>query len=239
MPDSYASVNFRLAPYSHEKEILDFTTANYKRTIGKKGLSNATLSDFFARCFDDISTLFGLYKCWICVTCLSRTENTYGWGDKPESCPKCHNPTYEVATFQARASHVGRAFQYACRYLLQESYGVRADLTGDKTPLYDLELKADVVIEAKGSPEFVTNPDRSTSSLGRAGMSRSDTHKKAFANASEWKRRFPKGHFFILTNSLPANLRAYKDEKIDGIFDITKKNQLDAFVSETKRLMGP
>jgi len=226
-----------LTPYSHEKEILAFTASNYKKTIGKKGVSNATLSDFFAACFSDVSTLFGLYKCWICVTCLSRDKTTYGWGDKPESCPKCGNSTYEVATFQARASHVGRAFQYACRHLLRESYGINAELTGDKTPLYDLEIRPDLVIEAKGSPEFVLNPDKSTSSLGRAGMSRSDTHKKAFANATEWKRRFSKGHFFILTNSLPLSLRAYKDEKIDGIFDITKENQLDDFVSETKRLM--
>lgn len=68
-------------------------------------------------------------------------------------------------------------------------------------------------------------------------MSRSDTHKQAFANATEWKIRFPKGHLFIPTNSLPVGLRAYKDEKIDGIFDITKRSQFDEFVSEAKRLM--
>jgi hypothetical protein len=227
-----------LTTYSHEKEILEFTASNYKKSIGKKGPSNVTLSDFFADCFSNVSALFGLYKCWICVTCLAKDKYSNGWGDKPKSCPKCGKPTYEVATFQARASHVGRAFQYACRYLLKESFGIDAELTGERTPLYDLEIRPDLVIEAKGSPEFVVNPDKGRSSLGRAGMSRSDTHKKAFANATEWKRRFPKGHFFILTNSLPVSLRAYKDEKIDGIFDITKKSQLDEFVSETKRLMA-
>jgi hypothetical protein len=227
-----------LTTYVHEKEILAFTAANYKKSIGKKGLSNTTLSDFFAKCFSDVSTLFGLYKCWICVACLAKGKPFYGWGDKPNACPKCGRPTYEVATFQARASHVGRAFQYACRYLLRESYAIGAELTGDKTPLYDLEIRPDLVIEAKGSPDSITNPDGSKSSIGRAGMSRSDTHKKAFANATEWKRRFPKGHFFILTNSLPASLRAYKDDKIDGIFDITKKAQLDEFVSEAKRLIA-
>src|SRR5208282_1288643 len=103
---------------------------------------------------------------------------------------------------------------------------------------YDLEIRPDLVIEMKGSPEFVINPDKTKSALDRAGMSRSDTHKKAFASATEWKRRFPKGHFFILTNSLPVSLRAYKDEKIDGIFDVTKKNQLDEFVSEVMRLLA-
>lgn len=225
-----------MAPYSHEKEILDFTALNYKRTIGKKGISNTTLADFFADCFSSVQSLFGLFKCWICVACLAKEESSYGWGDKPKFCPECGKPTYEVATFQARASHVGRAFQYACRYLLKETYGISVELTGDKTPLYDLEIKPDLVIEAKGSPEFVVNPDKSKSSLVTPGMSRSDTHKKAFANATEWKRRFPNGHFFILTNSLPVSLRAYKDEKVDGIFDITKKNQLDEFVSETKRI---
>lgn len=110
------------------------------------------------------------------------------------------------------------------------------DRTGEKTPLYDLEIQADVVVETKGSPEFIVNPDKSKSSLGRAGMRRSDTEKKAFANATQWKRRFPKGHFFILTNSLPISLRAYEDEKIDGIFDVTKKQQLDAFVAEVNKL---
>ena len=225
-----------MTTYSHEKEMLAYTASNYKKTLGKKGLSNSSLSDYFASCFNNTSILFGTYKCWICVTCLVENEFSYGWGDKPRSCPRCGKPTYEVATFQARASHVGRAFQYACRYLLKELYGVNAELTGEKTPLYDLEIRPDLVIEAKGSPEFIINPDKSKSPLGRAGMSRSDTHKKAFANATEWKRRFPKGHFFILTNSLPVGLRAYKDEKIDGIFDITKKIQLEEFVSETKRL---
>lgn len=227
---------YSLIAYSHEKEILTFTASNYKRTIGKKGLSNVTLSDYFADCFNNTSTLFGLYKCWICVACLSVNKFSHGWGDKPKLCPTCGKPTYEVATFQARASHVGRAFQYACRYLLKESYGIKAELTGEKTPLYDLEIRPDVVVEAKGSPEFIVNPDKSKSSLGRAGMSRSDTEKKAFANANEWKRRFPKGHFFIVTNSLPVRMRAYKDEKVDGIFDITKKSQLDEFVAEANKL---
>ncbi len=226
-----------MTTYSHEKEILEFTASNYKKTIGKKGLSNVTLSDFFADCFSNVSALFGLYKCWICVACLAKDKYSNGWGDKPKSCPKCGKPTYEVATFQARASHAGRAFQYACRYLLKESYQINAELTGERTPLYDFEIRPDLVIEAKGSPEFVVNPDNSQSLLVTPGMSRSDTHKKAFANATEWKRRFPNGHFFILTNSLPVKWRAYKDEKIDGIFDITKKTQLDEFVSETKRLM--
>jgi len=227
-----------LTIYLHEKEILAFTTSNYKRSIGKKGLSNATLSDYFADCFNDVSNLFGLYKSWICVACLAADKFSYGWGNKPKSCPKCGKPTYEVATFQARASHVGRAFQYACRYLLKEYYGIDAALTGEKTPLYDLEIRADVVVEAKGSPESIVNPDKSKSSLGRAGMSRSDTEKKAFANATEWKKRFPKGHFFILTNSLPIRLRAYKDEKIDAILDITKKSQLDEFAAVAKKLIA-
>jgi hypothetical protein len=227
-----------VAPYSHEKEILEFVASNYKKTIHKHGVNNTSLSSYFTECFNDTSILFGLYKCWICVSCLAEKNLCYGWGDKPNACPKCGRPTYEVGTFQARASHAGRVFQYACVYLLRESCGLDAKITGEATRFYDFEIQPDLVIEAKGSPEFIVNPDKSHSSLSRAGMIRSDTYKKAFANATEWRRRFPKGHFFILTNSLPVSLRAYKDEKIDGIFDITKKNQLDEFVSETKRLLA-
>lgn len=107
-------------------------------------------------------------------------------GNKPDRCPKCKKPIYEVATFQARASYVGSAFQYACMHLLKESFNIRVKPTFDITPLYDFEIKRNVVVEAKGSPQYIINPDGSKSKLGRAGMTRTDTKKKAFSNATEW-----------------------------------------------------
>lgn len=161
---------------------------------------------------------------------------SYGWGDKPNSCPKCGKSTYEVATFQARASYVGSAFEYACVYLLKHSFDIDAKPTSEATRLYDFEIKPNLVVEAKGSPHYILNPDGSKSSLGRAGMTRSDTKKKAFANATEWRRRFPDGHFFIITNALPNELYAYRNDKIRAIYDITKARQLNDFVAELKSL---
>jgi len=63
-------------------------------------------------------------------------------------------------------------------------------------------------------------------------MLRTDTKKKAFANASEWHKRFPNGHFFIITNAMPNELRAWRDDKIDAIYDVTNKNQLNKLVDE-------
>ncbi|MDG7044200.1 MAG: hypothetical protein JRN19_01740 [Nitrososphaerota archaeon] len=125
---------------------------------------------------------------------------------------------------------------YASLYLLNESFKFKIKSTSQTTRLYDLEVSHDIVIEAKGSALSVLNPDGSSSKLGRAGMSRSDTKKKAFANAVEWRKRVPNGQFYIITNSLPNNLIAYHDNAVTGIYDITKKNQLDAFVSELRRV---
>jgi hypothetical protein len=97
-----------------------------------------------------------------------------------------------------------------------------------------LELGHDVVIEAKGSALSIINPDGSKTKLGRAGMSRTDTKKKAFANAEEWRERVPAGAFYIITNSLPNSLLAYHSDTVTGIYDVTKKIQLDKFVSEVR-----
>jgi hypothetical protein len=131
---------------------------------------------------------------------------------------------------------VGSVFEYACVYLFRKSFNIDAKPTSESTRLYDFEVRRDVVIEAKGSPLYIMNPDGSKSHLGRAGMSRSDTKKKAFANASEWRRRFPNGNFFIITNSLPNELQAYRNDKVTAIYDVTKKDQLERFVSELRGL---
>jgi hypothetical protein len=162
---------------------------------------------------------------------------SYGWGDKPNACPVCNEKTvYEVATFQGRASYVGGMFEWACWHLLKEGYGITSRPTSESTRLYDLEIRPDVVIEAKGSPTYIINPDGSHSRLGRAGMMRTDTEKKAFANAKKWHTRFPDGYFFILTNALPNHLLAYRNREIRAIYDVTKKSQLESFISDLKAI---
>ena len=224
------SVSEQSIPY------LTIAKRNYD-IINKSGVTNDSLSRYFTECFNDICKAMSLYKCWVCVRCMELSKFSYGWGDKPETCPVCGEKTiYEVATFQARASYVGEMFQWAFWLLLKNYYGITARPTSDATRLYDLEIKSDVVIEAKGSPAYVIDPDGSHSHLGRPGMMRSDTEKKAFANAKKWSMRFPKGHFFIISNAIPNELRAYRNDIVQAIYDVTKKNQLESLIADLKEI---
>ena len=201
-------------------------------------ISDDSLARYFDECFKDIYRMVGLYKTWVCVACLYVGRCTYGWGDKPRKCDVCEKPVYEVGTFQARASYVGDVFDYACQCLLQEKYGISTTPTSTSTKLYDFEVRNDIVIESKGSPKYVINPDGTRSILARAGMLRTDTEKKAFANATKWRRLFPNGWFFIVTNALPPHLRAYRNDAVTAIYDVTKKSQLDRFVGELRTAAG-
>ncbi len=213
---------------------------NYK-TIVSKHITDDSLKRYFEECFNDIGKMVGLYKTWICVKCLERgpdrlvLDRNYGWGDNPRKCKVCHKHTYEVATFQARAPYAGAMFEYACFHLITKKFGVKASLSSGQTRLYDFEIKNNVVVEAKGSPEYIVNPDGSKSKLGRAGLLRTDTKKKAFANAAEWHKRFPEGHFFIISNAIPNELRAWRDDKIYAIYDVTKAIQLQKLIDEISK----
>lgn len=203
--------------------------------IEKHGITNDSLSKYFTECFNDVGRVMSLYKCWVCVRCMELSKFSYGWGDKPDTCPVCGEKTiYEVATFQARATYVGEMFQWAFWLILKNNYGITARPTSDSTRLYDLELRADVVIEAKGSPSYIINPDGSHSNLDRPGLMRSDTEKKAFANAKKWNERFPNGHFFVVTNALPLHLQRYRNSTVKAIYDVTKKNQLESLIADLK-----
>lgn len=223
-------------------EPYDFIVKDNYKIIESKGISDDSLRRYFDGCFKDIGRMVGLYKTWLCVKCLEKgadnlqLEKNYGWGDNIRKCKVCRNNTYEVATFQARASYVGDMFEYACLHLLTKKFGFKATRSSDQTRLYDFEIKNNVVVEAKGSPEYIVNPDGSKSKLDRPGLLRTDTKKKAFANAAEWHDHFPNGHFFIITNALPHELRAWRDETISAIYDVTKESQLRKFVDELKSL---
>ncbi len=178
-----------------------------------------------------------LYKCWICVKCMELGKSSYGFGDKPAKCPTCKEATvYEIATFNARASYVGEMFQWAFWLLLKNQYNIAARPTSDTTRLYDLEIRPDVVIEAKGSPDYIINPDGSHSKLDRPGMMRSDTEKKAFANAKKWNERFPNGHFFVVTNAVPTHLHGYRNSTVRAIYDVTKKSQLESLIADFRAI---
>lgn len=163
-------------------------------------------------------------------------NSNYGWGDHERKCQVCGKNTYDVGNFQARSSYVGHAFEHACRHLLASKFGIISTITGGKSRLYDLLIKNNVVIETKGGPRHVSNPDGSESKIDRIGMERSDTEKKAFENATKWRKLFPNGYFFILTNAIPRHLWEYHDDKVTAIYNVVKEKDMRKFTDELKSL---
>lgn len=210
---------------------------NFKRHLDS-GINNESLKEYFDSSFEDVFSELGLYPCWICVNCMSKEGLTYGWGkSQPKRCFKCGKPsTYAVATFQAWAKPSGDMFEVAFEYLIKKI----SDLPIARTPsekLYDLEVTNEIKIEAKGSAGSITNPDGSTSQLTRPGLKRSDTEKKAFANAEEYKSHYPNHKFFIVTNAIPYGLTA-EGRIADGLFDATKKKDLNSFIKRCEEFKG-
>jgi hypothetical protein len=126
---------------------------------------------------------------------------------------------------------MGKAFEYAFASLMSADFNIELRNISEKNKIYDFEYKTGVVIEAKGSPDYVPLDDGTRTSLNRAGMKRTDTDKKAFDNATKWRREsFRDGRFYIVTNAIRLDLMEKKTDFVSGVYDITKKSQLDEFV---------
>jgi len=205
---------------------------NYQ-TLISKGLSDNSLTEYFNVCFDDTIRHFKAYDCWVCVHCLSEGKLSWGWGDKPNNCPECGQVVYKVATFQLRASITGDAFEWAFYKLLNAYYNL--PLVRVSAYTHDFEVGNNVAINCKGSAGEVPNPDGSRVILGRPGMIRSDTYKKAFGDAKNFRKQRPNWRFYIVTNAMPDNLIGYKNRDIDGIYDVTKLNQLERLIDEIRQ----
>ena len=208
---------------------LNIVKANYEG-LEKREFDSDSLSRYFRGCFDETASYYHIYDAWACVECLRVGTRTMELGLKPQRCPRCSAPVFQIGTFQSRASRMGKAFEFAFMYLMSSHFGIELRHIGEKNKVFDFEYKDGVVIEAKGSPDYTVLPDGAHLRLKRAGMRRSDTKKKAFANAEDWKRRLTKGRFYIVTNANPSDLVEYQTDYVSGIYDITKKNQLDDFV---------
>jgi hypothetical protein len=205
---------------------------NYSRILRPR-LTNATLREYFNACFQESIDYHALYQCWSCVNCLHNGRATQGWGKPPTSCPQCQSPAvYEIATFQARSPIVGNAFASAFSYLMQTFYQLPLVPTPGNTRTHDFEVTVDIAIETKGSPNRVVNPDGTITSLGRPGMERSDTRKKAFDNARTYRQRNPTGLFFVVSNEIPSDLVGYRNRDVTAVFDATKVDRLEAMLSE-------
>ena len=196
--------------------------------------TNTLLRTYFDACFNDTLQHFGLFAAWCCTNCMRTGAASYGWGKHPRRCPDCGQPsTYQVATFNAWAFPVGAAFAAAVYFLLRGTpYRVPLVDTPGNTKTHDFEVTGNFVMEAKGSPHQVVNPNGSLYVLGRPGMERSDTKKKAFANASTFKMRNPQAYYAILTNALPPDLLNYRNATVNAIFNVTRVEELNILMRD-------
>lgn len=208
---------------------------NYCQFIGDRALTNDRLRHYFDSCFQTAIDDSGCYAAWACLSCIGNGAATARFGERPNRCPMCGSrQVYEIATFQSRASVVGNAFESAVRHLLTIRFELPAVPTPGNTRTHDIEITSAIAIETKGSPRQVQNPDHTVSTLSRPGLERSDTWKKAQANAANYRRNNRTRPFFIVSNAVPHDLVGYRSDDITGIFNITQANRVNALNDEIK-----
>lgn len=203
--------------------------------IAIQELTNGRLQNYFNGCFQQVIDTVSCYPAWACVSCIGGGTTTAEFGNLPRECPVCGSRrVFEVATFQGRASIVGKVFELAVRYLLSTRFELPALPTPGNTNTHDVEVTPRVAIETKGSPRYVQNPDYSVTTIARPGLERSDTWKKAQANALKFRRQNKNAPFFIVSNAVPSDLVGYRSDEITGIFNISQANRLDSLVAEIR-----
>lgn len=211
--------------------------ANYSH-IGGRELTNGRLQNYFNGCFQQVIDEAACYPAWACVACIGGGTTTAEFGNIPRRCPVCDSrQVFEVATFQGRASLVGRVFESAVRYLLTTRFELPAVSTPGNTSTHDIEVTPRVAIETKGSPHHVQNPDDTVTTIPRPGLDRSDTWKKAQANARNFRQRNRDAPFYIVSNAVPSQLVGYRSDDITGIFNIAQANRLNSLVSEIRAVI--
>lgn len=219
------------SPYS------EISAENYPRS--GRGLSNSLLREYFDRCFDAVIERFGTYQAWACITCAAdRRPSVIFDPDSASECPSCGSSrVFQVATFQSRAARVGKVFEAAVVHLFRLEFQLALTATPQNTTTHDLEASRSIAIEVKGSPRRIVNPQYGPIRLPRPGLLRSDTQKKAIANARNFKQANPSGSFYVLTNALPSALVGVRAEDVNGYFDVTKADRVRAFVDEVRALL--
>ena len=212
--------------------------ASYNYSFEQGSLTNATLRSYFDRCFDFALEQSGLYPAFGCIQCAFDSKSEIFLGEKPKACAKCGSDrVFELATFQGRSPVYGSTFASAVKTLFDRQFGIKLSETPHNTKTHDLEASPKIAIEVKGSARRIRLHDGSTIKLDRPGMLRSDTEKKAEANAKNYKRSNPSGTFFVVTNALPSRLRGIRRDDIQGYFDLTKVDRVEAFAREVRELL--
>ncbi len=208
---------------------------NYALHLGKRVLNNNALRHYFDSCFQQVIDEAGCYPAWVCMNCVGEGEASASFGNRPKRCPLCKSDrVFEVATFQSRAPVVGNAFEGAVRHLLTTRFELPAVPTPGNTITHDIEVTPRVAIETKGSPRQLLNPDGSVTRFNRPGLERTDTRKKAEANARNFRRGNKDAKFYIVSNAVPNDLEGRRYDDITGIFTITQANRLNALVEEIR-----
>ena len=215
----------------------EIVRTNYAH-VGGQQLTNNRLQNYFNGCFQQVIDTMACYPAWACVSCIGGGTTTAEFGNLPKQCPVCGSRrVFEVATFQGRASIVGKIFEVSVRYLLTTKFELPAVPTPGNTNTHDVEVTPKVAIETKGSPRYVQNPDSSVTTITRPGLERSDTWKKAQANARNFRRHNQTTPFYIVSNAVPTQLVGYRSDDISGIFNISQAGRLNSLIEEIRAVI--
>ena len=206
----------------------------------RAALTDSSLRGYFDGCFNDAVEIMRLYPAWACMDCAELDGTAVWLGLKPDRCTRCEGDrVFEVATFQARGPVVGDVFQEAFHVLIRRLFQINLTVTLKEKKTHDLEVSSKVVIEAKGSPVAVKLSNGLILNLPRAGMLRSDTRKKVYANAKEFKSSNPDGTFLLVSNTLPTSSNWFRSDDVDGFYEVTKRRDLEEFVRDIQDLTNP
>lgn len=154
---------------------------------------------------------------------------------------------------QSRAVMTGKTFELCIIELFDReypdlSYGHNVSIPdaglgnrhGADFVIYESEAKEDIVavIEAKGSADRLEWPDGTIQDLSRPGLQRTDTMKKAVAQAYQIKRGLDQDvEFYILTTHKPESGSGKKlydlavGDIIDDVIDVMNPEEMNQFVS--------
>jgi len=199
-----------------------------------EGLADAALGEFFNQCFQNVIDDRRLHPASACMVCL-----TVHFGEVSGECPECGSERfYQVATFQGRGAATGFIFQDAILHIFERFFPELKVVSSKDTEFRDscdLYIPDVAGIEVKGSPAIVSLPDGKTVELGRPGMRRTDTEKKANSNASTFKQEYPIDgvRCYVLSNALPDGWHE-NHSAIDGIYDVTKLEDWEELIFDLK-----
>lgn len=158
-----------------------------------------------------------------------------------------------LVDYQSRASKTGKMFEYALWYLIKEKFDLKLEndyeipkacMMGGGSLDFGIIKDGKLLcgIEAKGSADKVIHDDGTVETLSRPALKRTDTMKKAIAQAYQFKRVFPNIPFFIVTNVKPDSgnskcmMELAEGDIVDRFIDVTNIDEIGEFVKTLKSI---